>query len=236
MIAMLLPLLQTLLAQPAVEPLRDIYERAVSAYAGGRFEEAGECFEELTERMPGFERAPYDLAATLFMLGDFVRSDSLLSTLSGCAGPDTLESARAAALLAASVAGEDRAGVERAAGMLKDLLGDGEFPQCDAHNLEAALNWLDDHPPQDQQDQQDQEDQQDQQDQEQQQDQQDQEQQQDQQDQEEQQDQQDQQDSVNPETGMTEEQARLLLDLVDEASPSDSLRGQPAGTAGGPDW
>jgi len=227
MIAMLLPLLQTLLAQPAVEPLRDIYERAVSAYAGGRFEEAGECFEELTERMPGFERAPYDLAATLFMLGDFVRSDSLLSTLSGCAGPDTLESARAAALLAASVAGEDRAGVERAAGMLKDLLGDGEFPQCDAHNLEAALNWLDDHPPQDQQDQQDQEDQQDQQDQEQQQDQ---------QDQEQQQDQQDQQDSVNPETGMTEEQARLLLDLVDEASPSDSLRGQPAGTAGGPDW
>ncbi|MDM7992109.1 MAG: hypothetical protein QUS11_02225 [Candidatus Fermentibacter sp.] len=210
MIAMLLPLLQILPAQPAVEPLRDIYERAVSAYAGGRFEEAGECFEELTERMPGFERAPYDLAATLFMLGDYVRADSILSTLSGCAGPDTLESARAAALLAASVAGEDRAGVERAAGMLKDLLGDGEFPECDAHNLEAALNWLDDHPPQDQQDQEDQQDQQDQ------------EEQQDQQDQEEQQD---QQDSVNPETGMTEEQARLLLDLVQEASPSDSLRG-----------
>jgi hypothetical protein len=35
---------------------------------------------------------------------------------------------------------------------------------------------------------------------------------------------------------MTEEQARMLLDLVEEAAPVDSLRGRPAGVAGGPDW
>jgi len=218
--AAFLSILSLVAPTPRPRPLATVFAGAVESYVEGDMEAALSGFSEVASRMPGFERSWYNLTAPLFELERFGEADSLMRPLSDCAGGDTLGSAQAATLLAYSMSAGERQGVERAADMLRMLLGDGESLECDAPNLEAALNWLRlNSESQDQQNEQEQQDQQDQQDR---------------QDQQERQNQQDQQ--VNPETGMTEDQARMLLDLVEEAVPADSLRGRPAGIAGGPDW
>jgi len=249
--AAFLSILSLVAPTPRPRPLATVFAGAVESYVEGDMEAALSGFSEVASRMPGFERSWYNLTAPLFELERFGEADSLMRPLSDCAGGDTLGSAQAATLLAYSMSAGERQGVERAADMLRMLLGDGESLECDAPNLEAALNWLrlnsesqdQQQDRQDEQDQQDRQDEQDQQDQHEQQDEQDQQDEQEQQDQQDQQDRQDQQErqnqqdqQVNPETGMTEDQARMLLDLVEEAVPADSLRGRPAGIAGGPDW
>lgn len=228
---------------------------ALQMLAAGRAEEAVAGLDSLAATMPHNPRLAYDLAVALFADSVPAASDSVLGALPDGGGalsmpPDTLASARRAASLASAMAEEDYQGVRQAADELRASLVEGEYVQgVDPANLEAALNWLALHeppPPQEggggsDQDQQD-----------------DSQQQQDrsseqedggespqQQDQDEQEetdgrDESRQQDGAgSPEVPdmpeeMTPEMARRILDMVEEASPQDTVKAGAA--AGGISW
>ncbi len=246
-IAILLPAMLVALSSGRT-PLLDLYLQALDLFASGDFAGASQVFTEMAGRMPDNGRLRFDLSASLFRDGSHAYADSLLQALRnpGTLEGDTLPSALSASLLAVSIDSSDRQGVELAVVRLRDLLADGDGSGDDITNLETALNWLENNPPdsssssgqqQDQQqDQQDQQQQQSQQQNQQQQSQQQQQQNQQQQNQQQQQQNQQQASGGGMEEGrMSEEQARMLLQLVEEAVPEDSTQGRPV-SGGGPDW
>jgi hypothetical protein len=209
---------------------------ASEMYLDGHFAEASEIWQELLSRMPHRGRIAYNLAASQFMMDSLSIADSSLSLISEGIGEDTLACANALTNLAAAIQMNDYGGVENAVNILRGNISDGISPECERTGLEAGFNWLENHePPEDQnEDQQDQnEDQQDQNE-----DQQDQNE--DQQDQnEDQQDQNEDQPQPPPQIDeMTPEQAQAILDLVEEnQQPEDSTGATKSGySAGGPVW
>ncbi|MGM0627838.1 MAG: hypothetical protein ACQETZ_06745 [Candidatus Fermentibacterota bacterium] len=217
-------------------------EEALRMLSEGRPEEAAAVLDSLSVRMPHNHRLALDLAAALFADSAFSMADSTVRGLAPGEGvldvpSDTLSSAAAAASLAASMAAGDHGGVSAAADTLRSLLTRrGDPAGVDAANLEAALLWLRSHqppPPQeggggDSREDRQQEDEgresegggEDR--------------------QSPQQQEEDADDRREGERGesevprvpeeMTPEMARRILDMVDEASPGDTLK---AGAAGG---
>jgi len=245
----------------------ELADMAAEMYLEGRYEEAAEIWEQLFERMPHRSRLAYNLAASRFVMDSFIAADSVLSTVSGeDTGEDTLSTANALTSLALAIQTDDYGGVENAVDRLRGNLSDGISPECERSGLESGLNWLDNHePPDDQQDQnedqqdqnedqQDQnEDQQDQNEDQQDQNEDQQDQNEDQQDQnEDQQDQnEDQQDQNEDQQDQTEEQeppppavdeltpeqAEAILDLVEESPTDEDPTGKgKAGYPAGPVW
>ena len=219
-------------------------EEALRMLSSGRPGEAAALLDSLSVRMPHNHRLSLDLAASLFADSAFSAADSTVDGLvpgeDGLEVPaDTLSSAAAAASLAASMLAEDYGGVSAAADTLRSLIAcRGDPAGVDAANLEAALLWLRSHeppPPQEggggeSQDEEQQEDgnqsqQQGEGDRQERQ----------QTDQGEQSSQQQQERSGESEVPdmpgeMTPEMARRILDMVEEATPGDTLK---AGVAGG---
>jgi len=219
-------------------------DEALRMLSEGRPEEAVAVLDSLRQRMPHNHRLALDLAAALFADSAFSVADSTVEGLAPGEGAlgvpsDTLSSAAAAASLAASMAEGDYGGVSAAADTLRSLLARrGDPAGVDAANLEAALLWLRSHdppPPQeggggdsqedDQREDEDRERQQDTGDRE----------------QDRQSPQQEEADDPREEDPgetevprvpreMTPEMARRILDMVEEASPGDTLK---AGAAGG---
>jgi hypothetical protein len=238
---------------PAVTrtPLLDLYLSASELAARGSFEECGELFSQIIERMPDNRRAIYNNAVSNLSLGNFQIADSLLSDFPGDElQGDTLLSARSSARLGNAMSNADYAGVQSVVEMLLPEVSTGEAPERIRQNYEVALKWLmqnEPPPPEDQQsesedqedpseDQQDpSEDQQDPSE-----DQQDPSE--DQQDpSEDQQDpSEDQEDPNNqpppPEQSeMTPEVAQMILDMVDEAQ-ADTTQSSIGGAIGAPIW
>lgn len=255
---MLLILLLTLQFQQIPAPA-ELAAMASELYSDGRYTEALEIWQELLSRMPHRGRIAYNLAASQFMMDSFSAADSTLSFVSGDVGEDTLSTALILTNLAMSIQNEDYGGVERAVNGLRSNISDGVSAECERSGLEAGLNWLDNHePPEDQQDQSDdqQDDSEDQQDdsedqQDQSDDQQDQsddqqddseDQQDDSEDQQDQSDDQQDQSEEQPQPPprideMTPEQAQAILDLVEENQmPEDSTGKTKTGIPSGPVW
>jgi len=214
-------------------------EGALRMLSEGRPEEAVAVLDSLSRRMPHNHRLALDLAVALFADSAFSMADSTVDGLAPGEGllevpSDTISSAAVAASLAASMKEGDYGGVRAAADTLRSLLARrGDPAGVDAANLEAALLWLRSHvppPPQDggggeepQNEEQREDEGRDRQ--------------QDGGDREEDGQQPRQQeagsgDSEVPEVPqeMTPEMARRILEMVDEASPGDTLK---AGAAGG---
>lgn len=217
-------------------------EEALRILSEGRPYEAAAVLDSLSVRMPHNHRLALDLAAALFADSAFSRADSTVDGLVPGEGflevpLDTLSSAEAATSLAASMAAEDYGGVSAVADTLRSLLARrGDPAGVDAHNLEAALLWLRSHEPPPQEggggDSQHEEQQGEGQDQ-----QQGGENREDRQQAEQQEGAERQQEEEPAETEvpqvppeMTPEMAQRILDMVDEASPGDTLK---AGAAGG---
>lgn len=121
----------------------------------GSFTEAFPLITELYERMPHNEEILYNYSATLMNAGEYALADSLLENADFMEiQPEYTASARTSASLAHGILNEDYSSVEEVSEELKDMIVSGEYLKCDLHNLEAALNWLDNHepPPDDQQD------------------------------------------------------------------------------------
>lgn len=222
------PLLMAAAFLAAGMPPAAAAEEALRMLSEGRSQEAAAVLDSLSERMPHNHRLALDLAAALFADSAFSMADSTVDGLAPGEGVlevpfDTLSSAAAAASLAASMAEGDYGGVSAAADTLRSLLARrGDPAGVDAANLEAALLWLRSHeppPPQEggggdsREDRQQEDD-----------------------------DRQDRRSSRQQEEEpgetevppvpqeMTPEMARRILDMVDEASPEDTLK---AGAAGG---
>jgi hypothetical protein len=212
---------------------------ASEMYLDGHYAEASEIWRELLSRMPHRGRIAYNLAASQFMMDSLSIADSSLSMISGGIGEDTLACANALTDLAAAIQMNDYGGVENAVKILSENISDGISPECERTGLEAGFNWLENHePPEDQQDQDD--DQQDQNDDQQDQNENQQDQNDDQQDRsDDQQDRSEEQPQPPPQIDeMTPEQAQAILDLVEENQlPEDSTGAVKAGySAGGPIW
>ncbi len=262
-ILMLMMMLQLQTPQPSSEPpASETGQRAVDLYNQGDYQQAGQIFQELFQRMPNNGRIAYNLAASLFQTGNFGASDSLLAGIGDEVSEDTLASAQTLNALAAAISGEDYGGVQSSVNSLRRMLSDGTSSASERTGLEAGINWLDNHePPDDQQNNQNQDqnnqnnqdqnnqDNQDQNNQDNQdqnnQDNQDQ----DNQDNQDQnnQDNQDQnnQDNQDQDNGqapppsvdqMSPEQAQAILDLVQEGQPEDSTGVGKLGAPAGPVW
>jgi hypothetical protein len=243
---LLLLLSVTAQQDPYVYTLAHVYDTAMEYLEAGQLELAYAAFSEIVARMPHLGRARYDAAGVASEMESWAGADSLLAPGELGVEPDSTASAEAAVLLGSSISAGDYGGVERALGMLRERILDGAPFDCDLTNYEVALNWLrNNEPPEDQsqdqsEDQQDQsEDQQDQSEDQQDQSEDQQDQSEDQQDQsEDQQDQsEDQQEAPPPPSQgeMTEEDAQRILDLVDEAEPTDE-EGAKGYTTTGPVW
>ncbi|MCK5115162.1 MAG: hypothetical protein KAR44_01090 [Candidatus Aegiribacteria sp.] len=238
-----------LLQYPTPAELADM---AAESFLNGQYTEASEIWNELLTRMPHRSRIAYNLAASMFLMDSPAAADSTLTLVSGDVDADTLACAVALTDLALSIQMEDYSGVENTVDILIENISDGLSPECERKGLEAGLNWLSNHDPPDDQneDQQDQnEDQQDQNEDQQDQNEDQQDQNEDQQDQNEDQqdqneDQQDQQDQNEeqpqppPEIDeMTPEQAQAILDLIEEnQQPQDSTGKVKTGLPSGPVW
>ena len=225
-------LLLLILQLPGTQTPAELARTASQLYLNGQYSEASEIWQELISRMPQRGRIAYNLAASQFMMDSLAAADSSLSMAAGDIGEDSLAAANALTSLALGIQMEDYNAVQNAVNALKSNISDGSSLHSERSGLEAGLNWLENHePPEDQQNQ-------DQQNQDQQnQDQQDQDQQnQDQQNQDQQN--QDQQPQVPPKIEeMTPEQAQAILDLVeDNQEPEDSTGTKKAGYSGGPVW
>lgn len=210
-------------------------EEALRMLSEGRPQEASAVLDSLNDRMPHNHRLALDLAAALFADSAFSKADSMVDGLAPGEGVldvsyDTLSSAAAAASLAASMAEGDYGGVSVAADTLRSLLTRrGDPAGVDAANLEAALLWLRSHeppPPQEggggdsREDRQQEDDGRQQR-----------------QSPQQQEEDDDRREGEAGETDvppvpreMTPEMARRILDMVDEASPGDTLK---AGAVGG---
>ncbi len=154
MIAVLVALIMS--PRPATPSRRAV--EALQMLSAGRAAEAAAALDTLSRRMPHNSRLAMDLAAALFADSAAAEADTVLSPLRAGEGyldvpPDTLASARIAISLAAAMNAGDYAGVSAAADTLRALLGRrGDPASVDAGNLEAALRWLQNHeppPPQD---------------------------------------------------------------------------------------
>ena len=191
-------------------------------------------WSELFSRMPERGRILYNLASSQFMADSLSTADSILSTDITDVGEDTLVLARDLTSLALAIQENNYAEVESSVNALQNAVADGLSLQCEKTGLEAGLNWLDNHePPEDQQDQN--EDQQDQNEDQQDQDEDQQDQNEDQQDQDE--EQQDEQQPPPQISEMTPEQAQAILDLVEDISQAfDSAGKQKTGYPTGPIW
>ncbi|MCD4776664.1 MAG: hypothetical protein K8S15_11525 [Candidatus Aegiribacteria sp.] len=212
---------------------------ASEMYLNEHFAEASEIWQELLLRMPHRGRIAYNLAASQFMMDSLSIADSSLSMISGDIAEDTLACANALTDLAAAIQMNDYGGVENSVNILRENISDGISPECERTGLEAGFNWLDNHePPEDQQDQN--EDQQDQNEDQNDQNEEQQDRNEDQQDQnDDQQDQGEEQRQPPPQIDeMTPEQAQAILDLVeDNQQPDDSTGTTKSGyPAGGPIW
>ncbi len=245
MILLLLLALQ-LVSNTAPAELADM---ATELFLNGQYAEASEIWNELLSGMPHRSRIAYNLAASRFMMDSLAAADSSLSLVRGDIEEDTLASAVSLTDLALAIQMNDYNGVESSVSVLADNISDGVSPECERIGLEAGLNWLENHePPENQnEDQQDQnEDQQDQNEDQQDQNEDQQDQNEDQQDQnEDQQDQNEDQQNQNEEQPqpppqideMTPEQAQAILDLIEENQlPEDSTGAAKAGRPSGPVW
>ncbi|MCK4806388.1 MAG: hypothetical protein KAT09_02015 [Candidatus Aegiribacteria sp.] len=244
---MILLLLLTLQFGSSPTPA-ELADMAAELFLNGQYAQASEIWNELRSRMPHRSRIAYNLAASRFMMDSLAAADSSLSLVSGDVEDDTLACAEALTDLALAIQMNDYSGVENTVSVLMENISDGVSPECERIGLEAGLNWLHNHePPEDQQDQ----DQQDQDQQDQNEDQQDQnedqqDQNEDQQDQnedqqgqnEDQQDQNEEQPRPPPQIDeMTPEQAQAILDLIEEnLQPEDSTGTAKTGRPSGPVW
>lgn len=240
------PVLLLVLMVGVQAPASELGDTAMELFSQDDYTGALTVLQELFSRMPHNGRIAYNLAAAGFMVESFPEADSLLRTVSGDVPEDTLSTAMALTALAMAIQADDYGAVETAVETLGRNISAGDSPRCERTGLEAGINWLENHdPPEEQEDQQDQEDQEEQEDQEdqsndqeEQEDQQDQEDQSD--DQEEQEDQQDQEDDTpQPPPSMEEmtpDQARAILDMVEEDQPQDSTGAGKAGQPTGPVW
>ena len=214
--------------QSAANPTpAELADMAADLFINEQFSESSAIWNELWSRMPHRSRIAYNLAASMFMMDSLAAADSTLMLVSDGVNADTLASAIALTDLALAIQMDDYGGVENAVSTLIDNISYGLSPDCERIALEAGLNWLNNHePPEDQnQDQQDQnQDQQDQNE--------------DQQDQnEEQQDQNEEQPQPPPQVDeMTPEQAQAILDLIEESLLQDSIDVGKAGRPSGPVW
>ncbi len=205
----------------------ELAEIATQYFLDEQYSSAIGAWSELFSRMPERGRILYNLASSQFMADSLSPADSVLSTDITDVGEDTLMLARDLTSLALAIKGDDYAGVESSVNSLLVAVSDGHSLQCEKTGLEAGLNWLDNHePPEDQQDQN--EDQQDQN--------------KDQEDQNE--DRQDQNENQQNEqqpppqiSEMTPEQAQAILDLVEDSSQAqDSAGTKKTGYPAGPIW
>ncbi len=229
------PLLLALLLSPPAPPA-EVAAEAEQLLSEGAYGEAAELLSGLADRMPHDGRVSYNLAAALFGAGSFAAADSVLAGDPEGVPEDTMSVASTLASLAASMQGEDYAGVEAAAETLTGAVSGGEGSPRERTALEAALNWLEAHEPPESEDREDEQDRQEE----------------DEQDRQEE-DEQDRQEEPPdgegdgeeesevgppPELGeMTPEQARAVLDLVEEAeAEEDSNEAGAAGYGGGPFW
>ena len=217
----------------------ELANMASEMYLDGHFTEASEIWQELLSRMPHRGRIAYNLAASQFMMDSLSIADSSLSMISGGIGEDTLDCANALTDLAAAIQMNDYGGVENAVNILRVDISNGISPECERTGLEAGFNWLLNHePPEDQEDQN--ENQQDQSEDQQNPNEDQQNRSEDQQNpNENQQDQGEEQPQPPPRIDeMTPEQAQAILDLVEENQLSeDSTGAAKAGySAGGPIW
>jgi hypothetical protein len=152
----ILPLLLLILQLPSDAPPADLAEMAEESYRDGNFPEAAEIWLELLQRMPHRGRLAYNFAAATFMMDSLAYADSALSIAVDCVGDDTLSTAVSLTDLALAIQSEDYSGVESAVFDLMTNVSDGISPECERTGLEAGLNWLENHePPEDQQDQND---------------------------------------------------------------------------------
>ena len=243
-------LLLLILLQSAGNPSpAELADMATESFLNGQYTEASEIWNELLSRMPYRSRIAYNLAASMFLMDSPAGADSVLTLVSGDVDSDTLACAVALTELALAIQMEDYGGVESTVSILIENISDGLSPDCERRGLEAGLNWLDNHDPPDDQneDQQDQnEDQQDQNEDQQDQNEDQQDQNEDQQDQnEDQQDQNEDQQDQNEEQPqpppqideMTPEQAQAILDLIEESQQhEDSTGSGKTGLPSGPVW
>ena len=229
-------LLLLILQLPGTQTPAELARTASQLYLNGQYAEASEIWQELLSRMPQRGRIAYNLAASQFMLDSLAAADSSLSMAAGDIGDDSLSTADALTSLALGIQMEDYSAVQNAVNNLRSNISDGSSPESERSGLEAGLNWLDNHEPPDDQQNQDQQNQ-DQQDQDQQ-DQNQQNQDQQNQDQQDQEQQNQEQPQAPPKIGeMTPEQAQAILDLVEEnQEPEDSTGTSKAGYSGGPVW
>ncbi len=227
----------------------ELADTAAEFFRGERYAEASEIWDDLLSRMPHRSRIAYNLAASFFLMDSPAAADSILTIVSGDVDADTLACAVALTDLALAIQMDDYSGVENTVRTLIENISDGVSLDCERIGLEAGLNWLANHEPPDDQneDQQDQnEDQQDQNEDQQDQNEDQQDQNDDQQDQnddqqdqnEDQQDQNEEQPQPPPQIDeMTPEQAQAILDLIEEnQQPEDSKGTAKMGLPSGPIW
>ncbi|MBN2609196.1 MAG: tetratricopeptide repeat protein, partial [Candidatus Fermentibacteraceae bacterium] len=143
----------SLLLQTAPSPA-ELGNTATDLFLQGEFGQAAGIFQELFSRMPHNGRIAYNLAAAGFLLGSYADADSLLGMIGEGIGTDTLNSATAISDLALAIQYEDYGGVEAAVEALRGNVSSGDSPGCDITALEAGINWLDNHEPPEDQDQQ----------------------------------------------------------------------------------
>ncbi|MCD4847368.1 MAG: hypothetical protein K8R76_04175 [Candidatus Aegiribacteria sp.] len=212
----------------------ELAEIAAQYFLDEQYSSAIGALSELFSRMPERGRILYNLASSQFMADSLSVADSILSMDITDVGDDTLMLARDLTSLALAIKENDYAGVESSVHFLRTAVSDGLSLKCENTGLEAGLNWLDNHePPEDQQDQS--EDQQDQNEDQQDQSEDQQDQSEDQQDQSE--DQQDEQQPPPQITEMTPEQAQAILDLVEDSNQAeDSTGAKKMGYPAGPIW
>lgn len=256
---MIIFLLLSLLQAPGERPLLGLYTEALELWSSGDREAAVSLFAEIAQRMPHQPRAFYNLAALSGEMEQWGRADTIMTGLSGWEGlgGDSLFNARVSAALGKAISEEDHAGVERQLNTLLPRVASAMADSLMRHNYEVALRWLESRepPPPDQSQQNEDESEDQSEDQEENPDQQQQEDQEDQQ----QEDQQGEDDGGNenedenedqggednedthqpppPADGeMTQDEARRILDMVEEAEPRGEKDASGVGAPGAPTW
>ncbi|MCK4504234.1 MAG: hypothetical protein KAW14_01345 [Candidatus Aegiribacteria sp.] len=132
----------------------ELAEIAEQYFLDEQYSSAIGAWSELFSRMPEKGRILYNLASSQFMADSLSAADSVLSTDITDVGEDTLMLARKITSLALAIQENNYAGVESSVDALRIAVSDGLSLQCEKTGLEAGLNWLDNHePPEDQQDQ-----------------------------------------------------------------------------------
>lgn len=251
---MILFLLLSLLQAPGARPLLGLYTDAIELWSSGDREAAASLFAEIAGRMPHEPRAFYNLAALSGEMDMWGRADTIMTGLSGWdgLGGDSLFNAGVSAALGKAMSEEDHAGVERQLNTLLPRVASATADSLMRHNYEVALRWLASRePPPDQSPQNDDESEDQSEDQE--------------EDPDQNQDDEEQEDSQGDDEGenedesesedqggddnedtrqppppadgeMTPDEARRILDMVDEAEPRGEKDASGFGVPGAPIW